>query len=96
MSDFSDERDESGAEDEENEYLEFSDPQQRLKAAQRWIKSAVGRQERTPAEVGTRKIKLTEHDVHDFFHIFPDLTGNENDDTRTVLSAAVDMVVTLN
>lgn len=92
MSD-SDEPYESGSEYDEDEQGGVSSHQQRLTAAQKWIREAVEKPERTVAEGGTRKTKLTEQDVDQFFQMFPDLTDNRNDDTPTVLDSIVDLVL---
>lgn len=94
MSD-SDERSDSerSEEEEEDERFEVNHHNRRLTAAQKWIKDVVGKREAALAEGTSKKVKLTEEDVDEFFDRFSDLTHDENENAPTVLHAIVDLVI---
>lgn len=90
MSD-SDETDSYRSDDEEDERIEDSH-NSRLTAAQEWIIDAVRKRKSMPVEGTTRKVKLTEEDVDQFFEEFPDLTHDGNENAPTLLHVIVDLV----
>lgn len=87
MSDY-DETDRS--EDEEDDERVEDSHKSRLTAAQNWIIDAVGR--RKKVEETTKRVKLTEEDVDQFFGAFPDLTHDLNENAPTLLHVIVDLV----
>lgn len=90
MSDF-DDTDSYRSDDEEDERVEDSH-NSRLTAAQEWIINAVRKRKRAPVEGTTRKVKLTDEDVDQFFEAFPDLTHDGNENAPTLLHVIVDLV----
>lgn len=98
MSDY-DERDENEtdrSEDEEDDerIQDLREHKYRLGNARKSIKKAVKNREAMLAGESTRKPKLTEEDVDQFFAEYPDLTqeGSEDIPTPTLLHAIVDQV----
>lgn len=83
------ESEESDLEYDEEGPIELNPHKQRLFVAAQWIKDTINRRKNTAAEGETKKIKLTEADVDDFFRTFPDLTDDKNADTPTILHTVV-------
>lgn len=91
MSDDYDSRDETGSEDEEDDERIEDSHKRSLTDAREWIIDSVGKLKRAPAE-GTKKVRLSDEDVDQFFEAFPDLTHDGNENTPTLLHVIVDLV----
>lgn len=95
MSDYDEPYETERSEDEEEEEERFEDRshKDRLIQAKKWIKDAVVINRNRMLDQGvTKRAKLTEEDVDQFFDTFPDLTVDGIENTPTMLHAIYDLV----